>query len=388
MIPFAKSTHCKNWLFTSTSLLERKKECNAKAFAEVISHIDSQVAKKLAAQESSQPPSGGATTAASVEERRQKAIVARTLSIEEEDLIKKYYATKIREFGQFDIPDKALGTATIYFRRFFLSQAITHHDPKHLMLASIYLAAKVEEVVLPIEHIATPAQAKKEDVLAMEIPLLEGLQFDLIVHLPYNPLNGFLIDLKASATPPPDPDKLMKQATNYIKDLLTTDAPFLYPPAQLALAALHKAGEEANYRLDEYIHTRFHNNSGFEQLRTNIEAIWRHIGESTRLDLSQVKKVDRKLKKCVKPEFIPGTEAYAQRRKRDQDKISAKMKKELEREAGPQIDPDAFLRATDEAGSSFEIKSNTTRQLFKSGPTSDVNEQPMLKKRRIEDGKP
>lgn len=125
----------------------------------------------------------------------------------------------------------------------------------------------------------------------------------------------------------------MKQATNYIKDLLTTDAPFLYPPAQLALAALHKAGEEANYRLDEYpplvdaaqlqmlgnmvlkvifpryIHTRFHNNSGFEQLRTNIEAIWRHIGESTRLDLSQVKKVDRKLKKCVKPEFIPGTEA-------------------------------------------------------------------------------
>jgi hypothetical protein len=30
----------------------------------------------------------------------------------------------------------------------------------------------------------------------MEIPLLEGLQFDLIVHLPYNPLHGFIIDLK------------------------------------------------------------------------------------------------------------------------------------------------------------------------------------------------
>jgi hypothetical protein len=40
----------------------------------------------------------------------------------------------------------------------------------------------------------------QEDVLAMEIPLLEGLQFDLIVHLPYNPLHGFIIDLKVPPT--------------------------------------------------------------------------------------------------------------------------------------------------------------------------------------------
>jgi hypothetical protein len=38
--------------------------------------------------------------------------------------------------------------------------------------------------------------------------------------------------------------------------------------------------------------------------------IQRYITEGGQLDVARVKKVDRKLKKCVNPEFIPGTEAY------------------------------------------------------------------------------
>lgn len=86
----------------------------------------------------------------------------------------------------------------------------------------------MEEVVLPADRIATlvgidkvcPHKATgaslswywvlfsaqphfpglQAHVLEMEIPLLEGLQFDLIVHQPFNPLNGFIIDLKVPHT--------------------------------------------------------------------------------------------------------------------------------------------------------------------------------------------
>jgi hypothetical protein len=137
MIPFPKSSHCRDWLFTSEALQKRKHESNHKAFGKVIAQIDRQVAAKLAENGASgnQEQSSGP----SIEERRQKAISARTLSIEEEDLIKKYYATKIREFDKLDLPEKVLGTATIYFKRFFLSNAITHHDPRHIMYV-LYVA--------------------------------------------------------------------------------------------------------------------------------------------------------------------------------------------------------------------------------------------------------
>ena len=58
--------------------------------------------------------------------------------------------------------------------------------------------------------------------------------------------------MKESTSPPASPEKLQGRARRHINDLLITDAPFLYPPAQLALAALRKASEEEGYPLAEY----------------------------------------------------------------------------------------------------------------------------------------
>jgi hypothetical protein len=61
------------------------------------------------------------------------------------------------------------------------------------------------------------------------------------------------------------------------------------------------------------MHSRFHTNAGYDQLRLNVEAIQKYITEGGQMDVSRVKKIDRKLKKCLNPEFIPGTEEYALR---------------------------------------------------------------------------
>lgn len=58
------------------------------------------------------------------------------------------------------------------------------------------------------------------------------------------------------------------------------------------------------------MHNRFHTNAGYDQLRLNVEAIQKYITEGGQMDVSRVKKIDRKLKKCLNPEFIPGTEEY------------------------------------------------------------------------------
>ena len=58
------------------------------------------------------------------------------------------------------------------------------------------------------------------------------------------------------------------------------------------------------------MHNRFHTNAGYDQRRLNVEATQKYITEGGQMDVSRVKKIDRKLKKCLNPEFIPGTEEY------------------------------------------------------------------------------
>ena len=86
------------------------------------------------------------------------------------------------------MPPKVLGTAITYFQRFYLHHSVMDADPKHIMMASVYLACKTEEHYISAEELARMTKQDPSIVLREELNLLNGLNFDLIVHHPYRPL--------------------------------------------------------------------------------------------------------------------------------------------------------------------------------------------------------
>ncbi|KAH9755161.1 cyclin-H1-1 [Citrus sinensis] len=62
---------------------------------------------------------------------------------------------------------------------------------------------------------------------------IQALEFDLIVYPPYRPLEGFINDM----------EDLHETAKLEVDKIMLTDAPLLFPPGQLALAALRNSNK-------------------------------------------------------------------------------------------------------------------------------------------------
>ncbi|KAJ9512896.1 hypothetical protein QJQ45_029128, partial [Haematococcus lacustris] len=159
-------------------------------------------------------------------------------------------------------------------------------DPFRTLLTCIYMAAKIEEAYLSAEELCRVAQRDASVVLRAEITLLQGLHFDLVVHSPYRALAGLLQDIKdltveAWASAPGanapegsgagsaahsllDPDLLAAspetmaqcraKATAAVDTLMLTDAPLLYPPGSIALAALRSGLRARGLSCTRYLH--------------------------------------------------------------------------------------------------------------------------------------
>jgi len=71
------------------------------------------------------------------------------MTVSEESALVTFYAAMIvplcgREAGPRRRPDKVACTAHQFLRRFYLSNSVVHFDPLKIMVASIFLASKVE----------------------------------------------------------------------------------------------------------------------------------------------------------------------------------------------------------------------------------------------------
>ncbi|KAL6070827.1 hypothetical protein QOT17_006583 [Balamuthia mandrillaris] len=275
---FAHSTHFQHWFFTPEALQTEKQE----TYERGIAHL------------------GDSNSAAAA------------MTLEEEDLLKRHYQTTIQEAcAKMGVPDKVMASAITYFKRYFLKHPITHHSLKHIMATCIYVAGKIEECVIPATDLAAHLKMEAKQILAQEIPLLEGLEFQFVVYHPHRPLHGFVLDLKERDDTPPNIDDIWIHARELIHRVLTTDVPFLYTPSQVALACLHQAAADKEVSLAKYIHERFSNNAGFKDLLETVKKIQAFMGkQSAPVDSEQVQSLHEKYAQCMLPALNPKSEAY------------------------------------------------------------------------------
>ncbi|XP_060700120.1 cyclin-H [Hemiscyllium ocellatum] len=185
------------------------------------------------------------------------------LEPQEEEVLRKYYEKRLLEFcSAFKpiMPKSVVGTASMYFKRFFLNNSVMEYHPRTIMLTSVYLACKVDEFnVSSSQFVAnlweSPAGQEKalEQILEYELLLIQQLNFHLIVHNPFRPFEGFLIDLKARYSAVENPEALRKTADEFLSRATTIDAGLLFTPSQIAIAAIHFSASRAGINLDSYL---------------------------------------------------------------------------------------------------------------------------------------
>ncbi|XP_072923091.1 cyclin-H isoform X2 [Hemitrygon akajei] len=181
----------------------------------------------------------------------------------EEKVLRKYYEKRLLDFcSAFKpaMPKSVVGTASMYFKRFYLSNSLMEYHPRTIMLTSVYLACKVDEFnVSSSQFVAnlweSPAAQEKalEQILEYELLLIQQLNFHLIIHNPFRPFEGFLIDLKARDSGLENPEVLRKTADEFLSREMITDAGLLFPPSQIALAAIHFSASRVGINIDSYL---------------------------------------------------------------------------------------------------------------------------------------
>ncbi|PAA79161.1 hypothetical protein BOX15_Mlig005443g1, partial [Macrostomum lignano] len=254
---------------------------------------------------------------------------AQALTQAEANLLVSQYATVLvntcRSFKP-DLPPTVTATAVHYFRRFYLLHSPMEVHPRDVLFTCLYLACKVDEFSLSIGQFAENIPRNKEKyvdlILNSELYLIDKLGFDLIVHAPFRPLEGLL--LKAAAALPGSIDLLGRKAVDFVILSLTSDAAFLFPPAQIALAAFVDSAEGLGLDAGQFVLGQLCDGDAgsSSKLMTRIRQLLRDFpvaeggggGASEALRL-----IDRKLAVCRDPAGDPDSQLFKDRRARIQE---------------------------------------------------------------------
>lgn len=177
------------------------------------------------------------------------------------------------------LPEKVVSTACTYLQRFYIRNSCLEYDPQGIVLTCLYVAAKVEDCYVSAEHIHTVGGIPEEVILKSELPLLQGLEFDLQVHPVHKALDG-LLAIQCDGGGQKD-NNVALQAKENVKEFLLTDAIMLFTPGQLALKASGEAAPDEDDGLAEIL----------SRIDRYMDAT-KHTGD--------VKIIDRKLKVFIK----------------------------------------------------------------------------------------
>jgi len=179
----------------------------------------------------------------------------------EEDYMKItiFFANLIQALGeQLKVRQQVIATATIFFKRFYARNPVQSIDPLLMAPTAVFLASKVEEFgVISNSRLISTCQTviknkysipyknaefpyRIQNVLECEFHLLEMMDCCLILYHPYRPLLQYIADA-STEDKSEDANQILSLAWKVINDSLRTDVPLLFPPYQIALAALHIA---------------------------------------------------------------------------------------------------------------------------------------------------
>lgn len=304
---FQTSTQKKSWTFTSANELAERRHAQRKKALDVLLLSSSSLKKKEFDVEEEENEN----------EEKLKMMMEKEFSFptaKEEEIYRKRLEAKIDPLcSAFNLPVKVTHCATTLFKRYCLSNPIVLTNLKIVMVASVYLACKVEESYVSAEQLCKVVKdIDYNKVLNAELAVLQGVDFQLISFGAFRPLRGFRADAIHTVNSDGGEDssssnnnkvvvvakirECYAKSQEDLKKQLLTDAMFLFPPGQLALSAFLKAAKEVGCKeLEEYIVTKCLRNE--PDLLKNLDAIEKMTKEEgEEPEEAEAKKADQAMK--------------------------------------------------------------------------------------------
>lgn len=252
------------------------------------------------------------------------------LAASEERIVLHKHELQLREFCRKFVPQMpraVTGTAFHYFKRFYLKNSVMDYHPKEILVTCVYLACKVEEFNLSMKQFVSNIKGDRdkaaEIILNTELLVLKQLNYQLLVHNPFRPVEGFIIDIKTRGNLQ-NVDRLRPGIEEFLDKLFLTDAILLYSPSQLALASVIQAASKLQENLDSYVTDVLLGPQNQDELANLIEAIRkiRSIVKGADIKFLEppqrevIKQLEKRIENCRNQYNNPDSELYKQRMKR------------------------------------------------------------------------
>ncbi|PON81674.1 Cyclin [Trema orientale] len=143
-------------------------------------------------------------------------------------------------------------------------------------------------------------------ILNNEMIIYQSLEFDLIVYAPYRSIEGFINDMEEFCGSKDDQlqglKNLHEAAKMEVDKIMLTDAPLLFPPGQLALAALRSSnGVHRVLDFERYLKrilSRQNSEHTTSELIESFNAIDSWVKRYKFPSEKDLKHINRKLKSC------------------------------------------------------------------------------------------
>ena len=250
MTLFKESTHDTNWVFTGQEFLTLR--------AAAVERIErSDKAKLYSSPKGRQGYTSPLTYSREGDEglnsvMKDEALLVRHFSRQIQILLSPSDRTLSHEYKYW----RVCSTAIVYFQRFYLNNSLAAHDPRIILIGCILLASKTEEARKILEHMKDLSKLNRkcsnEDILAAEISVVQGLNFNTNVYHSQNLCQVLIADMKrAGKSPGNDNHAIFKEWTpaifsqwnlaseRMIQTILISAAVLVHTPLELAFAALY-----------------------------------------------------------------------------------------------------------------------------------------------------
>lgn len=253
------------WKFTEAELLSKRLECNNSVRQRLLSHGSNY-----------------------------------SLTTADERCILLYYHQKINDICKyFKFPITTVLTSHLIFSRVHIHKPVvdTSFDLKHIMLASVYLASKINELHTSVESFcAKVPDTERKSIEELEFILLDWLDFEIFFDLPVAPLLAFLLEIHDASYD----ESVYATCAQTIISMYMTDIPHIFNSSVIALTALKQTSLKLeDPKFDEYLEKlELHSNIQLGPVIDDILSLSR--AQSTTFDARYLKEIDSKMNECRK----------------------------------------------------------------------------------------
>ncbi|CAO3633577.1 unnamed protein product [Cunninghamella blakesleeana] len=300
---YEESSQYRHWRFSPAELWEIRQSCNTKAIKRIRENIKEDWDSRIDESFDNKEPD--------------------FLTADEQVKVCRFYEQQLQNMCAYlKLPNTVMATAVIYMKRFFLRNTVMDYHPKDILLTCLFLATKVENERISIDEFGKSLKLPNTDmILQLEFTVSQGLQFEYSIHHPYRASYGYFLDIQYNKDGSKDTSldmDLLKETyarvSTIIKEIYLTDLPFIYQPAQLAIAAFIIAGKNNGFdlRIRSYLEHHFDKELS-DTLYTMTILIDETLEDNPPVTKDIATEIDRKLRTCMNPATNTNSALYKKR---------------------------------------------------------------------------